>query len=228
MHHVCWIRNVCIVCIIDLVPRSWIAQLGSRCDPEKRKAIKEKGDTGMVKKTVSKTTNKKNSVEYSVFVQFLCWILIYIYILLFLHRSNPGSQRCSCCLQGRVVQHWKAAQLTRRPLQIGCWSSTWRQLWLLGAVWLICSIPINMGISMVWNPHDMTMYVYIYTFIYIHSHIMWIPYHGYAHEFTIYIYIVCLHHMGNKYIEDPLMLNWALDIEHLACLLGVYHIINQS
>ena len=50
---------MCIVCIIDLVPRSWIAQLGSRCDPEKRKAIKEKGDTGMVKKTVSKTTNKK-------------------------------------------------------------------------------------------------------------------------------------------------------------------------
>ena len=87
MHHVCWIRNVCIVCIIDLVPRSWIAQLGSRCDPEKRKAIKEKGDTGMVKKTVSKTTNKKNSVEYSVFVQFLCWILIYIYIYIIVFAS---------------------------------------------------------------------------------------------------------------------------------------------
>ena len=38
--------------------RSWINALHHRCDPDKRMEIKNKGDTGMVKKSISKSSNR--------------------------------------------------------------------------------------------------------------------------------------------------------------------------
>ena len=40
--------------------RSWINALNHRCDPNKRMEIKNKGDTGMVKKSISKSSNRSS------------------------------------------------------------------------------------------------------------------------------------------------------------------------
>ena len=227
MHHVCWIRNVCIVCIIDLVPRSWIAQLGSRCDPEKRKAIKEKGDTGMVKRTVSKTTNKKtvSSTQFlfSSYVEYL-----YIYSIVFasikpwipalfllLARSGGPTLKSSAAYT-QTFADWVLKQHLKATLVAGSCMVNLFYTYQYGHIH---------GMESPWYDYVcINIYIHLYTYIVISCrfHTMDMPMN------LQYIYIVCLHHMGNKYIEDPLMLNWALDIEHLACLLGVYHIINQS
>jgi hypothetical protein len=46
--------------------RKWIASMDPRVDPVKKQAIQQKGDNGMVKKTISKESQKKNCVHYSV------------------------------------------------------------------------------------------------------------------------------------------------------------------
>ena len=44
--------------------RKWIASMDPRVDPLKKQAIQQKGDNGMVKKTVSKES-KKQSVSFT-------------------------------------------------------------------------------------------------------------------------------------------------------------------
>lgn len=39
--------------------RKWIASMDPRVDPVKKQAIQQKGDNGMVKKTISKESQKK-------------------------------------------------------------------------------------------------------------------------------------------------------------------------
>lgn len=50
-------RGLLIPCMVDEL-RKWITMLQSGCDPEKRRVIKERGDNGMVKKTINKASQK--------------------------------------------------------------------------------------------------------------------------------------------------------------------------
>lgn len=43
--------------------RKWIAELASQVDPVRKASVQQKGDNGMVKKTISKTSQKKSVWE---------------------------------------------------------------------------------------------------------------------------------------------------------------------
>lgn len=67
--------------------RKWIAELVSTVDPIKKEAIQQKGDNGMVKKTISKSSQKKSVPRAYFCVMFVTigWLIpnnpyIYIYM----------------------------------------------------------------------------------------------------------------------------------------------------
>ena len=146
---------VCILYIYTIIInapfRRWIAALNSRVDPVRKDAIQKKGDNGMVKKTISKSSEKR-SVSRAYFCGVLdgistsfCWDPtanpVHIYELLVgapqskknitdpemawgLGTPESTGSPSAVLVPGLVAQHWSRVLHTQRPLQNGCWRST--------------------------------------------------------------------------------------------------------
>lgn len=79
--------------------RSWINALHHRCDPNKRMEIKNKGDTGMVKKTISKSSNRSSVL---VTQSLACMLLLQAVDLCLLKLQTDQD---SCCPRGTPATH---------------------------------------------------------------------------------------------------------------------------
>ena len=98
-------------------------------NPAKKEEIKQKGDTGMVKKTISKTTQKPSvpMAQYILVDIILSSSILTCFSLLW---CLAMAQK-PCVASGLEVDLWLAVLRTLRPLQHGCFNTIW---WLVGRV----------------------------------------------------------------------------------------------